>query len=165
MHPWSGFTMQDHCPEHPTSAGLHFPGNNRGPRAIGLVTTRKLTSLRTAETWEVNSPTGQTGCFSHQLSHCITLSPLVCILCCSSHPSLRHRLDRSRPCWLISQWKVCICSLLSLLSRMHNYYLLLLIWFNRGLNTQPLPHKGKAVPNYTWGTCNPVNFTVLKSSD
>jgi hypothetical protein len=53
-------------------------------------------------------------CFSHQLFHCNALSPLVCICCCSSHPSLCHRLGRNHPCWLISQWKVFICSLLSL---------------------------------------------------
>jgi hypothetical protein len=33
------------------------------------------------------------------------------------------------PAWLVSQWKVFICSLLSLLGRMHTYYLLLLICF------------------------------------
>jgi hypothetical protein len=33
--------------------------------------------------------------------------------------------------------------LLSLLSRMDNYYLLLLIWFNRGLNIQPSFTRGK----------------------
>jgi hypothetical protein len=29
----------------------------------------------------------------------------------------------------------------------------------------PLLHKGKAAPNCTPGTCNPVNFTILKPSD
>jgi hypothetical protein len=28
-----------------------------------------------------------------------------------------------------------------------------------------LLHKGKAALDYTWGICNPVNFTVLKPSD
>jgi hypothetical protein len=65
--------------------------------------------------------------FFTSLSHCNTLSPLVCICCCSSHPSL-HRLGKNCPRWLDLRWKFFICSLLSLLGRMHNYCLLLLIW-------------------------------------
>jgi hypothetical protein len=72
---------------------------------------------------------GPTDCFPYQLFHCNALSPFVCVCCCSSHPSLYHRLDRNYPIWLDSWWKVFISSLLPLLGRMHNYCLLLLIWF------------------------------------
>jgi hypothetical protein len=61
-------------------------------------------------------------------AQCNALSPLVYICCCSSQSSL-HRLCRNHPHWLDSQWQVFICSLLSLLGRMHNYSLLLLMWF------------------------------------
>jgi hypothetical protein len=47
---------------------------------------------------------------------------------------------------------------------MHNYYILLLIWFNRGLKYTALLHKGTAAPNYIPGTCIPANFSVLKPS-
>jgi hypothetical protein len=74
-------------------------------------------------------PNRTNGLFSTQLSLCNALSPLVCICCCSSHPSLHHRLGKNCPRWLVSQWKVFICSLLSFLGRTHIYYLLLLICF------------------------------------
>jgi hypothetical protein len=117
----------------PSWAELCFPWNNKGPSMMGWQPCsshpRKLTILCKAEAWVVYSPMGQTGCFPHQLSHCTALSPLVCICYCSSYPSLCHRLGRNCPCWLVSGWKVFICSLLSLLGRMHIYYLLLLMWF------------------------------------
>jgi hypothetical protein len=62
---------------------------------------------------------------------------------------------------LVSWWKVFICSLLSLLSKMNNYYLWLLIWFNRGIKYEALLHRGKTAPI---STCNPVHFTVFKPS-
>jgi hypothetical protein len=119
LHPWSRFTMQDHPrePEHSPSAGLSFPGHNREPRTAGQQPcsshSQKLTSLHTAEAWGVNSSTGQMGCFAHWLSHYNALSPLVCVCCYSSHPSLCHMLDRNHPHWLDSQWKVFICSILT----------------------------------------------------
>jgi hypothetical protein len=58
--------------------------------------------------------------------HC---HPLSVISCCSSHPSLCHRFGGNHPCRLDSWQKVFISSLLPLLGRMHNYCLLLLIWF------------------------------------
>jgi hypothetical protein len=45
--------------------------------------------------------------------------------------------ETTPPPQLVSWWKVFICSPLSLLSRMHNCYLLLLISFNKEQNTQP----------------------------
>jgi hypothetical protein len=67
------------------------------------------------------------GCFSHQLFHWNALLTLVSICCRTSHPSLLHMLVRNFPHWLDSWWKVFIISLLSLLCRMYNYCLLLLI--------------------------------------
>jgi hypothetical protein len=81
---------------------------------------------RSLRSWLSN---GTTRLFLHQLSHCDALSPLVCICCCNSHHNLCHRSGRNRLCWLDSQWKVFICSLLSLLGMMHSCCLLLLMWF------------------------------------
>jgi hypothetical protein len=64
-----------------------------------------------------------------QLFYCNALSPLVCVCCCSSHPSLHHRFGGDCPYRLDSQQKVFISSFLPLLSRMHDYCSLLLIWF------------------------------------
>jgi hypothetical protein len=127
-------------PERLPSAGLHFPRNYRGPRTTGqqpCSSHPKSWLVYIGQKLRSQLSNRQTGCFSHQLSHCNALSFLICVCCCCSHPSLSHKLGRNLPHWLISQWKVCICSLLSLLSRMHNYYLLLLIWFNKGQNMQP----------------------------
>jgi hypothetical protein len=98
--------MSNHPPEPecPPLAGLRFPGKNRGPRVAGWQPCsshlRKLTNLHTVEAWGVNSPTGQIDCFPHQLFHCNALSPLVCICCCSSHLSLRHKFGKNCPHWL-----------------------------------------------------------------
>jgi hypothetical protein len=67
-------------------------------------------------------------CFLWQLFHCNALSPLVWI-CCSCHPNLHHKFGRNCSHQLDSCKKVFISSLLPLLGRMHNYCLLLLMWF------------------------------------
>jgi hypothetical protein len=125
-------------PDSPPLAGLCFPGNNRGPRTMDDSPALVTTGSWLVYTWQkFEESTLQRDKQAMFFTPVISLSPLVCICCHCSHPSLCYRLGRNHPHWLTLLWKVFICSLLSLLSRMHDYYLLLLICFNRGLNMQP----------------------------
>jgi hypothetical protein len=68
-------------------------------------------------------------CFLCELFYCKALSLPVYICCYTYHPNLCHRFGRNHPHQLDPWWKVFIGSLLPLFGRMHNYCLLLLIWF------------------------------------
>jgi hypothetical protein len=125
--PWQDSTSQD-------ATGDQEQSDN----SPALVTSQKLTSLCTAEAWGVNSPTGQTGYVFHPsyftVMHCHPLSVSAAVVLTLV---FAIGLAEATPADWYHGKRVFICSLLSLLSRMHNYCLLLPIGFNSRLNTQP----------------------------
>jgi hypothetical protein len=101
VHPWSAspckITIQD-LSTHPwqVSASQETTGDEeQQDNCLAVVNPGSM-----AEIWNINSPMAQTECFPHQLFHCNILSLLVCICCCSSHPSLCHRFERNGTHWL-----------------------------------------------------------------